>query len=111
MFDWALETERDLGLNFWEEECPEVEGMSFAVPAAGGGEAKAVDWAARLNNPAEAVDQRVKMPRWMEEFKRKGGELVVKEAQSRGHRGICEQPRSGDRGGGEGCVGRALRAG
>ncbi len=32
MFDWALETERDLGLNFWEEECPEVEGMGFAVP-------------------------------------------------------------------------------
>ena len=80
MFDWALETERDLGLNFWEEECPEVEGMSFAVPASGGGGAKAVDWAARLNNPAEAVDQRVKMPRWMEEFQRKGGELVVQEA-------------------------------
>jgi flavin reductase (DIM6/NTAB) family NADH-FMN oxidoreductase RutF len=79
MFGWALETERDLGLNFWEHECPNVEGMSFAVPGPHGG--KAIDWAARLDNPAQAVDQRVKMPRWMEDFERKGGELIVKEAQ------------------------------
>ena len=32
MFDSALETERDLGLNYWEDECPKVEGISFAVP-------------------------------------------------------------------------------
>ena len=79
MFDRALQTERDLGLNHWEEECPKVEGMSFAVPDGRGG--KAIDWAARLDSFAQAVDQRVKMPGWMDEFQRKGGELVLKEAQ------------------------------
>src|SRR5437667_6865222 len=42
MFDSALETERDLGLNYWEEECPKVEGISFAVPNPIGG--KIIDW-------------------------------------------------------------------
>ncbi len=79
MFDRALQTERDLGLNHWEAQCPKVEGMSFAVPDGRGG--KTIDWAARLDSYAQAVDQRLKMPGWMAEFQRKGGELVLKEAQ------------------------------
>jgi flavin reductase (DIM6/NTAB) family NADH-FMN oxidoreductase RutF len=79
MFDRALQTERDLGLNHWEEQCPKVEGMSFAVPDGRGG--RAIDWAARLDSYAQAVDQRLKMPGWMAEFQRKGGELVLKVAQ------------------------------
>jgi predicted NAD/FAD-dependent oxidoreductase len=42
MFDSALETERDLGLNYWEQECPKVEGIGFAVPDMVGG--KVIDW-------------------------------------------------------------------
>jgi flavin reductase (DIM6/NTAB) family NADH-FMN oxidoreductase RutF len=79
MFDRALQTERDLGLNHWEEQCPKVEGMSFVVPDGRGG--KTIDWAARLDSYAQAVDQRLKMPGWMAEFQRKGGELVLKVAQ------------------------------
>ena len=32
MFDSALETERELGLNYWESQCPKVEGIGFSVP-------------------------------------------------------------------------------
>jgi len=79
MFDSALQTERDLGLNLWEQECPCVEGISFTVPSPGG--QKAIDWVARLDNYAQAVDQRIKMPRWMTEFEARGGHLVIAEAQ------------------------------
>jgi flavin reductase (DIM6/NTAB) family NADH-FMN oxidoreductase RutF/2-polyprenyl-6-methoxyphenol hydroxylase-like FAD-dependent oxidoreductase len=78
MFDSALETERDLGLNYWEEECPKVEGISFAVPDSVGG--KSMDWAARLDNFAQSVDQRLKIPRWMAEFQKRGGVLRIKAA-------------------------------
>lgn len=78
MFDSALETERDLGLNYWEEECPKVEGISFAVPDSVGG--KSMDWAARLDHFAQSVDQRLKIPRWMAEFQKRGGVLRIKAA-------------------------------
>src|SRR5712692_8710820 len=79
MFDSALQAERDLNLSFWEQECPKVEGIGFSVPHPQGG--KAIDWAARLDAYAQAVDQRIKMPGWMAEFQRAGGELVVREAR------------------------------
>jgi flavin reductase (DIM6/NTAB) family NADH-FMN oxidoreductase RutF/flavin-dependent dehydrogenase len=79
MFDSALQTERDLKLNFWEQECPRVEGISFTVP--GARHEKAMDWSARLDNYAQAVDQRIKMPQWMGKFQETCGRLVIEEAQ------------------------------
>ncbi len=78
MFDSALETERNLGLNYWEQECPKVDGISFSVPDFLGG--KVIDWAARLDNFAQSVDQRLKIPRWMTEFQKRGGKLQIKAA-------------------------------
>jgi hypothetical protein len=78
MFDSALEIERDLGLNYWQKECPEVEGISFSVPDPVGG--KSIDWAARLDNYAQSVDQRVKIPHWMDEFVARGGTLRIEAA-------------------------------
>ncbi|MGI6247678.1 MAG: styrene monooxygenase/indole monooxygenase family protein [Pseudochelatococcus sp.] len=74
MFDRALQNERDLGLNFWEGEVP-VEGIQFAVPVPGGG--NALKWSARLDRPAQSIDQRLKMPRWMDAFIAAGGELRI----------------------------------
>jgi 2-polyprenyl-6-methoxyphenol hydroxylase-like FAD-dependent oxidoreductase len=79
MFDTALQHERDLGLNRWESECPPVEGISLAVPAPDGS-GKAIDFASRLDRPAQSVDQRVKIPGWMEELERQGGTLVLEDA-------------------------------
>jgi len=79
MFDTALQHERDLGINFFESECPPVEGISFTVPAPDGG-GKAIDFASRLDRYAQSVDQRVKMPRWMEELEKQGGTVAIEEA-------------------------------
>src|SRR5437763_10481694 len=79
MFDAALQTERELGLAFWEAECPPIEGISLAVPAPDGS-GKAIDWASRLDGYAQSVDQRVKVPGWLGELARRGGNLVIHDA-------------------------------
>ncbi|MBL4801122.1 MAG: hypothetical protein JKY45_04455 [Emcibacter sp.] len=76
MFNAALDIERDFGVNFWEDECPEIEGISLTVVAPDG--SRPIDWAARLTTgSANSVDQRVKMPVWMAEFEKLGGKLVI----------------------------------
>ncbi len=79
MFGEALQHERDAGLNFWDDECPPVEGMSFSVPAPDGS-GKAIYFESRLDSPAQSVDQRVKMPRWLEELEQRGGRVELHEA-------------------------------
>ena len=69
MFGASLQHERDLGLNFWERECPPIDGISLVVPAPDGS-GKAIDWASRLDRPAQSVDQRVKYPVWMTELEK-----------------------------------------
>jgi hypothetical protein len=32
MFHDSLQNERDLGINFWERECPVTEGIAFTIP-------------------------------------------------------------------------------
>ena len=61
MFDKALSYERELGLNFWDKECPTVDSISFIVPAPDGSGNKAIEWNGLLDKPAQAVDQRVKV--------------------------------------------------
>lgn len=80
MFDRALENERELGLNFWEKDCPTVDSINFVVPAPDAPSQKAIEWNGRLDRYAQAVDQRVKIPGWMAEFERRGGQLTIHEA-------------------------------
>jgi hypothetical protein len=80
MFGEALQNERDLGLNFWDAECPTVDSINFCVPAPDGSGNKAIDWNGKLDRPAQSVDQRVKIPRWMTEFERRGGTITIRDA-------------------------------
>lgn len=80
MFDTALQNEREIGLNFWEKECPTVDSINFVVPSPDQPGARAIDWNGKLDKPAQSVDQRVKIPVWMDEFERRGGTLEVREA-------------------------------
>lgn len=57
-----------------------MQGIGFTVPAPDGSGTKALSWAARLDDNAYAVDQRVKMPVWLAEFEKLGGKLVIKDA-------------------------------
>lgn len=77
MFGGALARERSVGLDLWHDECPAVYGMSVTVSD---NATRTLSWSSRLDLPAQAVDQRVKMPAWMKEFQRRGGTLVVKQA-------------------------------
>jgi hypothetical protein len=79
MFGRALATERALGIDLWDQECPPIEGFAIAVqnPA---GPSPLVDWAARLHRPGKSVDQRVKFPAWMGLFEQRGGHLEIAQA-------------------------------
>ncbi|MER6911663.1 styrene monooxygenase/indole monooxygenase family protein [Streptomyces sp. NPDC000594] len=75
MFHTALQNERDLGINFWENQAPRIEGLGVSV--AGPESQRLIDWVGRLDGYAQSVDQRVKMAGWMEAFAQRGGQLVI----------------------------------
>lgn len=78
MFATALGHEHELAINFWDRSCPHIEEVEFSV--ASPEHTRAVMWTARLDAVAMSVDQRVKMPVWLEEFARLGGELRIQNA-------------------------------
>jgi flavin reductase (DIM6/NTAB) family NADH-FMN oxidoreductase RutF len=78
MFDTALQAERDVGLDFWAAQCPDVQALSFSILDDRG--SMRSGWQARLDRCAQSVDQRLKVPAWMHEFERLGGDLVICEA-------------------------------
>ncbi|CDM25115.1 putative oxygenase subunit [Castellaniella defragrans 65Phen] len=77
IFDPALQIERDLGINDWDDVCPPVEGIGYAVPHPEQPGRKAIDWSARLHRPAQSVDQRVKMPAWLEKIEARGARVLI----------------------------------
>jgi hypothetical protein len=79
IFDDALQSERDLGINFWEPECPNMDGVGLSVAAPDGSD-RALHWAYQFDKPAQSVDQRIKYSGWMRHFEKIGGELVIHEA-------------------------------
>ncbi|HSZ43531.1 MAG TPA: styrene monooxygenase/indole monooxygenase family protein [Trebonia sp.] len=78
MFDSSLAHERALSIDFWADSCPPVEQIALTVPAPDGG--IAFKWGGTLDAPAQSVDQRVKMPRWLAEVEARGGTVVIAEA-------------------------------
>ncbi len=74
MFHDSLQNERELGINFWEKACPPTAGLAFAVPGPDG--SRALFWEAKLDHYGQSVDQRVKFAGWIEEFKKRGGNVV-----------------------------------
>lgn len=80
MFDAALQIERDLGLDLWAAQCPPVQGIGLTVPHPEVPGAKAIDWASRLSAPAQAVDQRLKMPEWLQQVEQRGGSVRIEDA-------------------------------
>lgn len=75
MFGPALQLERDHGLNLWEDETVRIDGLGVSIAAPDS--SRALDWFGPLENYAQSVDQRVKMPGWLELFEERGGKLVI----------------------------------
>ncbi|PQP23852.1 styrene monooxygenase/indole monooxygenase family protein [Rhodococcus opacus] len=78
MFDSALQVERDLGLDRWEERCPRIDTMALTVAKTHGSNEIAVT--TPLIGFAQSVDQRVKCADWVDEFTELGGNLIIKAA-------------------------------
>jgi hypothetical protein len=77
MFGSAIRNEQDLGIDFWQS-APKVDGIQFTLAPSEG--RRAFEWASRLDLPAQSIDQRVKMPMWIREFCRLGGDFRVVDA-------------------------------
>jgi hypothetical protein len=75
MFHPALQRERDLGLNFWEDETPSYERHIYTLREPDGN--VVLDYSGRFRDYAQSVDQRVKMSGWLEEFENRGGRVVI----------------------------------
>ncbi len=75
LFDRALSYERELGLNFWDDEMKWGEGihLDFCIEPNN----RLFQMEAKFHAPGQAVDQRLKFSRWMREFEARGGHLVI----------------------------------
>ena len=77
MFGESLATERSLGIDFWQDECPQIKGVRYSLGEPGGD--LALQFGGRLRAPAQSVDQRLKMPAWMDELERRGGRIELRD--------------------------------
>jgi 2-polyprenyl-6-methoxyphenol hydroxylase-like FAD-dependent oxidoreductase len=75
LFPDTLELERNLGLNFWDEESLYCTRFQSEVCDPQGH--TVLSLSSDLQPHWQAIDQRLKFPAWMQEFVRRGGELVI----------------------------------
>ena len=84
-FKDAQEKERELGLNFWDDVAPRGRGIHLEVHTPDGETISKIE--AKFGGGqlyAEGIDYRIKIPKWMEEFQKRGGNLVIR-AISKAH--------------------------
>jgi hypothetical protein len=75
MFYPALQRERELGLNFWEDEAPSYDWHVYTLRGPDGH--VLLNYPGQFRDYAQSVDQRVKMSAWLEEFEDRGGRVVI----------------------------------
>ena len=75
MYDLAVSHERALDIAYWDDTCPAIDGIHVRAGNAEMG--LPIDFRARMSARGQSVDQRLKMPRWMNEFEKRGGNLVI----------------------------------
>lgn len=75
MYGMALGLERELGIDFWQEDAPKYEGASMRIADSQG--STMLHWEGQMDEPGQSIDQRVKMPQWMAHFEKIGGKLVI----------------------------------
>jgi hypothetical protein len=70
----ALDRERDVKLNLWDGTATEISGIGFTLSPAPS--VSAFSFSGAWERPGNSVDQRVKMPAWIELFEQRGGTMV-----------------------------------
>jgi hypothetical protein len=88
MFGPARALERDAGLALWDGAAPDVTWM-YAVLAVDA--APQLEIVAELEAPEHSVDQRVKMPVWLEMFEQRGGTVEYRAATPETVAGLAAQ--------------------
>lgn len=78
MFNSALEYERELGLNYWDSDCPQNKTVSYTLSQSKKAEI-VLRWRSQTSYPYQAIDQRLKFSRWIEEFLQLGGRFIVQD--------------------------------
>ncbi|NEW36032.1 FAD-binding oxidoreductase [Nocardia cyriacigeorgica] len=74
LYPAARQIERDLGLDFWQESAPMADDLRVAVAGPDG--QLDFSWTAPYQpGPSASVDYRVRIPYWMNTFRRRGGRL------------------------------------
>jgi Styrene monooxygenase A putative substrate binding domain len=89
MFGPNLRLERERGLNQWERETPKIEGLNVTVAGPPGN--VALTFKAPIDEFAQSVDQRVKMPGWLELFESRGGKVIYHGAMTSDLEGLTAQ--------------------
>lgn len=74
MFAPALDREREYRLNLWEEQAPQIGGISATLAPAPG--MKAFSFYGPWDRYGSSVDQRLKMSTWLELFENRGGRAI-----------------------------------
>ncbi|GGP57982.1 styrene monooxygenase/indole monooxygenase family protein [Streptomyces abikoensis] len=75
MYGPALALERRAGLNLWGQQTPAIDGVVISPVDPPGARMPERAVGARLDAPAQSVDQRVKTARWLELFEERGGRV------------------------------------
>jgi len=70
----ALDRERDVKLNLWEETATPIGGIGFNLSPAPG--VSAFSFTGAWQRPGNSVDQRLKMSTWIELFEQRGGRVI-----------------------------------
>ncbi|MGQ4615963.1 styrene monooxygenase/indole monooxygenase family protein [Nocardia sp. R7R-8] len=74
LYPAARAIERELGLDFWQESAPPAQDLRVTVTAPNGD--LDFTWSAPYQpGPSTSVDYRVRIPYWMNTFRRRGGRL------------------------------------
>lgn len=76
-FAYVQEKERELGLNFWDDVTPRGMGIHLEAHLPTGATVATIDAAFRDGVTAQGVDYRIRIPRWMQEFVQRGGDLRI----------------------------------
>ncbi|MEQ8165749.1 MAG: styrene monooxygenase/indole monooxygenase family protein [Alphaproteobacteria bacterium] len=85
----TTELERSLGLAFWEEEAVRTAGVDFTFSLDGRNIFFRLQ--GRYKGPLYAIDLRLKSARWMEEFEKRGGRLIIQSVDEAALDAIADQ--------------------
>lgn len=78
MYGMALGLERELGIDYWQHSSPKYAGAQMRVADSQGN--VALFWQGAMDEPGQSIDQRVKIPVWMDRFVELGGILQIADA-------------------------------